>query len=233
MKNFALVVLFSLMYGCESKERRKAENDYRSTKDLPISDPFLSKYFFDDSRDVLQLKVESFTNYQIDSLLRSLLKSDQKYREQINEVRLNDNENQMALRDLSSKMKRTDTINFIVLNRIINRIGWPSKNVFSDSAVDASFFVTLHHSGNEMSYLTPIIEESFCRGEIRNDHYAILTDRVLIRSGVYQKYGTHCRKNSAGSVDFVSLPDSSFVNERRTQIGLTTLNWKICDLVIY
>ena len=123
-------------------------------------------------------------------------------------------------------MDKADKINYTLLKRIHGKFGWPSNKVFSDSAVDASFFITLHYKGHDLDYLTTLIEESFSKKEIKNDHYAILTDRVLLRYGKSQKFGTHCRMTRDGSVDFTSLPDTSGINQNRREIGLKELNWK-------
>lgn len=77
------------------------------------------------------------------------------------------------------------------------------------------------------------IEESFFKNEIKKDHYAILTDRVLLRKGKSQKFGTHCRMTRDGIIDFISLSDTSGINENRRNIGIKELDWKTCDLIFF
>lgn len=93
--------------------------------------------------------------------------------------------------------------------------------------------ITLHNKGHDLDYLIPLIEEFFSKNEIKNAQYAILIDRVLLRNGKSQKFGTHCKMTRDGTVDFTSLTDTSGINQNRSEIGLKELNWNTCDLVSY
>src|SRR5690554_883449 len=102
------------------------------------------------------------------------------------------------IKTLGTKMKKIDHANFILLSRIFDRIGWPSNSIFSDSAVNAAFYITLHNTHTDLSSLSIKLEKAFTLEEIDMSHYAVLVDRILIRKGMSQRYGTHCRRNSDG-----------------------------------
>ncbi|OOG70628.1 hypothetical protein B0E43_18765 [Algoriphagus sp. A40] len=219
--------------GCSSKDESVSEKEPQDSKFSQPQDSFTKNYLFDGHQNLLRLEIDQLTNFQMDSFLRHLFVMDQKFRIELNENKISDSIDRAERRKIYGKMDKADKINYTLLKRIHGKFGWPSNKVFSDSAVDASFFITLHYRGHDLDYLTPLIEESFSKKEIKNDHYAILTDRVLLRYGKSQKFGTHCRMTRDGTVDFTSLPDTSGINQNRREIGLKELNWKTCDLVSY
>lgn len=228
-----MILINVLALACSSKtENFKGEKPH-DFKFKQTEDSFTKNYLFDDHQNLLRLEIDQLTNFQMDSFLRHLFVMDQKFRIELNENKISNSIDRAERRKIYGKMDKADEINYILLKRIHGKFGWPSNKVFSDSAVDASFFITLHYRGHDLDYLTPLIEESFSKKEIKNDHYAILTDRVLLRKGNSQKFGTHCRMTREGIVDFTSLPDTSGINQNRREIGLKELNCKTCDLVSY
>lgn len=233
IKHNLIVLLWCLSFGCSSKNESGTKKKTQETKFSQPQDSFTKNYLFDGHQNLLKLDVDKLSNSQIDSLLRYLYVMDQKFRIEINERKKSDSIDRTIRGKLFSKMEKADEINYTLLQRIHRKLGWPSNKVFSDSAVDASFMITLHYKGHELDYLTPLIEESFSKKEIKNDHYAILTDRVLLRNDKSQKFGTHCKMNQDGTVYFTSLSDTSGINQNRREIGLNILDWKSCDLVSY
>jgi hypothetical protein len=233
LKSCLLIVNICLLWGCSGKHQGLSDNELRQVNFKQFEDSFTRKYLFDRHQNLLKLDIDKLSSSQIDSLLRHLLVMDQKFRIQLRDERNGEIPDQDNLKELFGKMEDADLINYTLIKRINEKIGWPSKTVYSDSAVEASFFITLHYKGHDLDYLTPLIEESFSKNQIKKDHYAILTDRVLLRKGNSQKFGTHCRMTGEGTVDFISLPDTSGINQSRREIGLKELNWKTCDLVSF
>ncbi len=232
-KKFFYVFLYCLAIGCSSNNENVSEKKSQELRFNQPEDSFTKNYLFDSHQNLLKLEIDQLTNFQIDSFLRHLFVMDQKFRIEINENKKSDSIDWAERRKIYGKMDKVDEINYSLLKRIHRKFGWPSNKVFSDSAVDASFFITLHYRGHDLDYLTTLIEESFSKKEIKNDHYAILTDRVLLRYGKSQKFATHCKMTSNGTVDFASLADTSEINQNRREIGLKELNWKTCDLVSF
>src|SRR5690554_2711738 len=134
---------------------------------------------------------------------------------------------------LGNKMKKIDAANSILLSRIVDKTGWPSNRIFSDSAVNAAFYITLHNTHNDLSSLLIILEKAFTLEQIDISHYVVLIDRILIRKGLSQRYGTHCRRNSDGLATYISLDDSVTVAKNRASIGLKALEKSSCELMFY
>lgn len=232
-KCYLLIFLYASILACSSRTENLRDDKLQDSKFDQTNNSFTEKYLFDSHQNLLKLDVDKLSNSQLDSLLRYLYVMDQKFRIEINENKKSDSIYQTSRGKLFRNMEKADEINFTLLQRIHGKLGWPNNKVFSDSAVDASFMITLHYTGHELDYLTPLLEESFFKKEIKNDHYAILYDRALLRNGNSQKFGTHCKMTRNGTVDFTSLPDTSVINQNRRGIGLKELKWDTCDLVSY
>jgi hypothetical protein len=233
LKSYLIIFLNALILACSSDTEKLKPNKPQDSKFDHTKDSFTKKYLFDSHQNLLKLDVDKLSHFQTDSLLRFLYVLDQKFRIEINENKKLDSIDRTTRGKLFGKMEKADEINFTLLKRIHEKLGWPSNKVFTDSAVDGSFMITLHYKGHDLNYLIPLIEESFSKNEIKNVQYAILIDRVLIRNGKSQKFGTHCKMTRNGTVDFTSLPDTSGINQNRIEIGLKELNWNTCDLVSY
>ena len=180
------------------------------------------------NQNLLKYEIDYCSNQEVDSVLRILLRWDQKYRELIVEKRRLESDSNDTISELGAKMKKVDSVNFILISRILKNVGWPSIKFFSDSASQAAFFILLHNE-REIIPFQDVIERAFSNEDIINSHYAVLKDRILILKGEDQMYGTHCRKNKDGSVSFNDLQDE--VEFNRKAIGLTGLKLNSCELM--
>lgn len=179
---------------------------------------------------LLNSNITDMTNEGIDSLLRILLIRDQKIRDSLVTARRAASDSSQDIVELGSKMEKIDAVNLVVLNQIFEKIGWPSNHIFSDSAVNAAFYISLHTHGN-LSHLSPLLEKAFKHGQIDISHYAVLTDRIRLRAGLLQKYGTHCYKD--GSKKHFDSEDSETVAKNRALMGLHALVQDSCELMFY
>ena len=79
----------------------------------------------------------------------------------------------------------------------------------------------------------PILEESVLQGEAQAKHLAMLQDRILMRKGLKQKYGSQVRRNrDTNQYDIYPIEDVEDVDKRREAIGLAQMDeylqrWKL------
>lgn len=113
----------------------------------------------------------------------------------------------------------SDEKNRIELDQLIARCGWPGK-LDEKRAARSAFFIIQHAElPYQLKYL-PLIKAANRRGEVSNEHLAWLVDRVLVRQGKPQKYGTEFEY---GSNKIAPIEDSKNLNKRRRKIGLPPL----------
>ncbi len=121
-------------------------------------------------------------------------------------------------------MVRVDSANIAWLKAYVAGNGWPTKAQVGGKAVDAAFLIVQHATQDTafMRAMLPSITESYHRGEISGGAVATLIDRIEVKAGRPQIYGTQLSlQNGRWILD--PLGDSSHVDERRKKMGLPTL----------
>jgi hypothetical protein len=121
-------------------------------------------------------------------------------------------------------MRRTDSANTAWLKNYVQRWGWPTVTQIGKEAVDAAFLIVQHavHDTAFMRAMLPAIQESHRRGDLDGGAVAMLTDRVEVKAGRPQIYGTQLSlKDGRWVLD--PIGDSAGVDARRRQMGLPPL----------
>ncbi len=116
--------------------------------------------------------------------------------------------------------KKINNQNLNRLVEIIDTHGWPKKSVVEGSAA-SSVFLIIQHAGIETQkkYL-PLMTEAANNGEAEWSSLALLIDRVNLREGKEQKYGSQIYRNKDGSFYVKDLQEPEYVNQRRKEVGL-------------
>lgn len=109
------------------------------------------------------------------------------------------------------------------LDNIIERIGWPTVSKVGADAAKAAFVIAQHTPDlhKQKKYLSHINKEP--AGEVQSMFIAYLEDRMRVREGRSQVYGTQSYRNSKGEYVLHDLEDPSRVNELRESVGLGPL----------
>lgn len=236
------VLCILLLFFCCKKNANKEmiQNTDDSSK---ISTKSFYSPFEVDSNDVsfdyynmLKIDFKKYKIEDVDSVLQVMYGWDQKYRgPEIHKLRSDNLDDAKKMYALINKRKKIDSINYIVLHNIVKEMGWPDVKRFSSTAIDGAFLIVLHMNGKNQenpNIFSHYIEKAFNDKQISAVHYATLTDRILLKNKLKQKYGTHCR-NAKGKVSFNNMDDSKKVNLNRKKIGLPLLEANNCELMSY
>lgn len=124
---------------------------------------------------------------------------------------------------MGQAIQRIDLINQSELDAITKQCGWPGSAVFFNSRLSAAFVVVQHADLDYQLRYLPLIEESVRKKEVPMNIFAMLEDRILIRQGKGQKYGTQSFTNDQGVSELLPVDDGEHLNERRLAIGLTVM----------
>jgi hypothetical protein len=155
--------------------------------------------------------------------LESVLQSDQKYRRSIDSVfskfGFDSKEVQSAHRD----MKKMDEKNLKYVCSIIDKYGWPDYNIVGFDASAGAFLVIQHADSLTQEKYLPIMRQAVKEKKAIGGELAFLEDRVLIRRGEKQIYGTQVHADSLGNWRVEPIEDETNVDQRREQVGLTPL----------
>ena len=121
-------------------------------------------------------------------------------------------------------MARTDSANTAWLKGYVARWGWPTAAQVGPEAVQAAFLIVQHavHDTAFMRAMLPQIEQARRRGDLDGGAVAMLIDRLEIKAGHPQIYGTQLSLRD-GRWLLDPIADSVRVDTRRRQMGLPPL----------
>ena len=121
-------------------------------------------------------------------------------------------------------MARTDSANSSWLKAYVARWGWPTAEQVGRDHVEAAFLIVQHavHDTAFMRAMLPAIEQAYRRGDLEGSAVAMLTDRLEVKAGRPQIYGTQLSLEDGRWV-LDPIADSAAVDERRRRLGLPPL----------
>ena len=158
---------------------------------------------------------------EIKAELEQIGTQDQTLRLLLPEVQAKFGNESTELKYFWSLINQQDSINEIAVTKLIDNYGWVGKDRVGEEA-NQSLWLVIQHAPLEIQekYL-PLLRESVNERQSQGWHLAFLEDRILMRNGKKQVYGTQSRLNKrTGQVEIVPIENFETVNERRRKIGL-------------
>lgn len=169
-------------------------------------------------------KAEANLNKPLVAELDSIYAEDQKYRLQIDEIQKKygweSNEMKAHWKIINDK----DSINLIKIKSILDKYGWLGTDVVGVQG-NSTLFLVIQHSdlATQEKYL-PMMREAVKNGRAKGSALALLEDRVALREGKKQIYGSQIGRDSETKLYYVSpLEDPDNVDKRRAEVGLQPL----------
>ncbi len=125
---------------------------------------------------------------------------------------------------LAREMMRTDSLHLVRLEEIIAEHGWPTYSLVGREGATAAFLVVQHAELPAQERYLPLMESAVEAGEAAPHSWALLVDRVRVRRGERQLYGSQLRRDPAtGAMTVEPIEDEARVDERRAGVGLEPL----------
>lgn len=150
-----------------------------------------------------------FDTLAIQTELRAILERDQKTR---------------TGADSASFMQFIDSTNLVRVEAILAQYGWLGRSAIGAEANSTLFFVIQHADLETQLKYFPILQRSVEMGESKMSHMALMQDRILMRQGKKQIYGSQVVINkTTGAQEFHPIEDEKNVNVRRAKMGMQTL----------
>lgn len=113
-----------------------------------------------------------------------------------------------------------DSQNVQQIISIIDSLGWLSIQAVGVQANRTLWLVLQHANLETQLRYFPLLKKSVERGESNAIDMAYLEDRIRMRTGRKQLYGTQIVKTESGSSEFYQIEDEEHVNHRRLALGL-------------
>lgn len=113
-----------------------------------------------------------------------------------------------------------DSFNLIYVASVLDQHGWLAINKIGEPANRALWQVIQHSPLEVQEKYLPLLRESAEKGESRMSSYAFLQDRVLMRRGQRQRYGTQVAKHPVtGKSAVYPVEDPLNIDTIRASVG--------------
>lgn len=118
-----------------------------------------------------------------------------------------------------------DSINLIKVKAIISKYGWPGPQTVGINGSQALFLVVQHADLKTQEYYLPFIEDAEKSGKILSSDVAILEDRIAVRKGERQAYGSQgFTDRNTGKQYIYPIADPDNLDKRRAARGLSPMS---------
>jgi len=119
-------------------------------------------------------------------------------------------------------MNYLDSCNQVAVKSLIAKYGWMGRSLIGN--YNQVLFAVIQHadSATQEKYF-PMFRKSVEEGESRASEMAMMQDRILMRRGEKQIYGSQVVYSKTGEQVFYPIEDEKNVNLRRAGVGLQPL----------
>lgn len=163
-------------------------------------------------------KLDSLTK-----ILEAVYIKDQHPRIQIDSIEKKYGFTSTEVREQWKLIAKNDSMNIKTVTSIIDNYGWLSPSQTSKTANAALFLVIQHADLRIQEKYIEILKQAVENGNAKPSEYAYLLDRVNMRQGKFQIYGSQLMVSTNGNSYFFPIKDEPNVNKRRKSIGLPPL----------
>jgi hypothetical protein len=163
---------------------------------------------------LVQTTVAPVVNHALRQELLDLAREDQADRQGFSDaIKTHDPE-------YAKRLTANDAARTMRLKAIVADVGWPAATLVGRDGAEAVWLLLQHSEDSTwQKTMLPVVERAAAAGEIRRGDVALLTDRVLVRSGQPQRYGSSFSVVD-GRLVADPIDDEDTVDSRRAQVGL-------------
>jgi hypothetical protein len=122
--------------------------------------------------------------------------------------------------DQLAEMQRVDERNSRRLREIISANGWPGYSLVGEQGAFDVWRLAQHADLGFQSELLDSLTYAVAHGEASPQHLAYMTDRVRMRKGRQQLYGTQMTGEAGGPLAPWPIEDPDRLDQRRAAVGL-------------
>ena len=198
-------------------------HDFEKYQDF-AEDPAFRSLHGDDRWQGLILKANKKYNNPLIKELDEIFMSDQQYRLIIDSVMAQSGAESEEAKILWLKMREADSLNVLKVTDILDKHGWVGSDIVGQRG-NITLFLVIQHAdlATQLRYL-PMMRKAVQDGDAEASHLALLEDRLALRQGKKQIYGSQVAlDNQTGKYYVQRLHDPENVDKRRAAVGLSPL----------
>lgn len=161
--------------------------------------------------------------------LDSLYKEDQQYRIALGKLK-KEGVPQKSVDSLTALLKKADSSNLVFVEQLIAKHGWITPGQAGFMGTQAVFLVIQHADLEAQKKYYPLIKQAEKDGNILSSNVAILEDRIAVREGKPQPYGSQGYYDAEKKKTYVyPLKDLNNLDSLRKSMGLQPMKEYIKD----
>ncbi|MFD2919996.1 DUF6624 domain-containing protein [Terrimonas rubra] len=161
--------------------------------------------------------------------LDSLYKEDQQYRIALGKLK-KEGAPQKSVDSLTALLKQADSSNLVFVEQLIAQHGWITPGQAGFMGTQAVFLVIQHADLEAQKKYYPLIKQAEKDGNILSSNVAILEDRIAVREGKPQPYGSQGYYDAEKKKTYVyPLKDLNNLDSLRKSMGLQPMKEYIKD----
>ena len=166
-------------------------------------------------------KSEANLDKPLVAILDSIHIEDQKYRKQIDGIQKQYGSDSKEMTAHWKMIGIKDSINLIKIQEILDTKGWLGSDIIGQQGNQTLFLVIQHSDLKIQEKYLPMMREAVKKGKASGSSLALLEDRVALRQGKKQIYGSQIGMDKKTNKHYVlPLEDPDNVDKRRIEVGL-------------
>jgi hypothetical protein len=175
-------------------------------------------------------QAEAHLDKALVAILDTVFQDDQGYRRQVREIEEKHGWESDEMKALWDIIRVKDSINLLKVSKILEERGWLGADVIGGQGNHTLFLVIQHAELDAQLKYLPMMREAAQQGKANARNLALLEDRVALRQGKRQIYGSQVgRDQETGEYYVLPLEDPEQVDQRRAEVGLPPLQEYIAN----
>lgn len=180
-----------------------------------------------------KINLDKTLDKRLVAILDTVYNDDQNYRFKLDSIVNKSGYESEEFKILRNIFIEKDSINLIKVKKILDVWGWLGADIVGQEGNTTMFMVIQHADLKTQEKYLPLLRDAVSKGNAYPAHLAMLEDRVAIRQGKRQIYGSQIDQDTKTGEFFVlPLEDPDNVDKRREPIGLGKMedyvsNWGI------
>lgn len=206
---------------------RSAERGWTNLKRLESDSNLNSLHSLMEWPDIIEMirnNISNHSNADLQGKLEDIFTKDQTLRWLLTDAEQKLGKGSSKMKYYWSLIERQDSINEIEVLSILDKNGWLGIDVVGQNGNKALWLVIQHSSLEIQEKYLPLLRESVYDNKSDGSHLALLEDRILMRKGKPQIYGSQITiDKETGEKKIYLVKDPKFVNKRRRKVGLAPI----------
>ena len=187
---------------------------------------YVIKTFIENKPEKLEQEYASVGfDKELVAILDTIYDEDQNYRLKLGDIEKEFGRDSEEMKAHWEMIHDKDEDNLIKITKILDTRGWLGPDIIGEQGNLTLFLVIQHADIDTQIKYMPMIREAVKNGNAKPDQLALLEDRIAMRQGKKQVYGSQVMVDPETGEYYVSpIEDPENVDKRRAEVGLQPMS---------